>query len=125
MKKLKEARRLVRAMDFDLDYLQAFGYKKIYTDSASSYIYVHYKKRVVVKCPCIYDDRAPKRLRIPSLMFKRKGSSLTYVVQPLATRVNLPLALVRILDQGYGHGDTDVKSSNVAWYRKQPVLIDW
>lgn len=125
MKKLDKIGELVLKLDGDINKLTKHGFRKVYTNSASGFIFIHNKKGVVVKRPCIV-TRKISPFAIPTLIIKKRHRKYRFhriFIQPKASRFRARLAHTRLIDLGYDK--TDHKAANCGWYRGKPVLIDW
>lgn len=130
MKKLKKIRDFIRKHDFDLRKLKELGFVRKYTFSASEKIWIHYRKGIVVKIPCIVRKKKDfPKYAIPTLTMDLPKDKIEWkdsrrvFIQPKACLINAALAHIRLIDMGY-HGN-DFKEKNTGWYRGKPVLIDW
>ncbi len=129
MKKLRQARDLVRRIEFKLSRLRKHGYRYKDTGSAGGGIYINAKKRVVIKASFLLAKKKPRN-SIPTVFLWDEKRRVNYgkrygriVIQPLANTRNSKLAFIRLWDRGV-RGE-DFKESNVAFYRRKPVHIDW
>ena len=125
MKKLDKVGELVLKLNGDLQGLNKYGFRKVSTNSASGFIFVHRKKGIVVKRPCIVTRKIPQ-FAIPTLIIKKRHEYYRFhnvFIQPLADTSNTRLAHTRLIDLGYDKRDH--KADNCGWYRRKPVLLDW
>ena len=120
MKKLERVAALVVKLGGNLDSLRGYGFRRVYTGSASGKIFIHDKKKVVVKQSYFLADKKPK-FAVYTRSVKINGGKV--IIQPLVRRQRARLAFIRLIDLGYQ--GKDHKASNCGWYRGKPVLIDW
>lgn len=123
MKKLEWARNLLRKNGFSLPKLVENGFVK-----RRSSVYIHKKKRIVVKYPYIVNDYKPKKDTVPTLVLTRVRSGYfreyrTIYIQPLIDTTGCVQAQ-HILNRKHPRL-YDIHNGNVGWYKKKPVLFDW
>lgn len=126
MKKLKNVERIVLKLKGDIKKLTKYGFRRVWTDSASGEVFIHDKKKIVVKRPCVVNSRKSPKFIIPTVIIRIPHKSYRYqkvFIQPKANRNNTRLARIRLTDMGYNRADH--KAANCGWYRRKPVLIDW
>ncbi len=122
MKKLQKIKKLVSKLN-SIEDLTNFGFvKRKVWDSSCGVIYIHQKKRIVVKMPNICYGKP--RAAITTVRFW-KGDELIFI-QPLCCTKKSRLAQKLLgIDMGL-HGDChDLHSGNVGWYKGKPVVFDW
>ena len=106
--------------------LLRLGFKKKQCDCLSKYIFVHKRKRIVVKCPYISPYSTPdKEDIVPLVSFSRKNGSVWFI-QPLVKvdKKSRDKAFFR-LNGKYHFANVDLHVNNVGMYRNKAVLIDW
>lgn len=134
MKKLEAVKKLVLKLDGRLSNLRNHGFVRYKPRSSSiAYIYIHRKKKVVVKRPFLtHASRAKDELpehAVPTLVVDcpRHGwDELEKIfIQPLVdvspdARFNAYSCLCN-----YDPKPPDFKSDNCGLYKQCPVIIDW
>jgi hypothetical protein len=83
------------------------------------------KLGVVMKRPAfILEHRTPMQFRVPTYFLQE-----SYVLQPLAERKNLRLALQILrgkLNKYLKYGIfPDLHTGNIGWYNGKPLMFDW
>ena len=129
MKKLHKIAKLVGKIYPDLSQLvkyHGFITKRVRGEhSAANKLYIHEGKKIVVKTGYIV-GRRPK-YAIPTVMVRKEfeihNGCTPIVVQPLASLKNRELARDRLHDKYKSCEST--RLSNIGWYKKKPVAIDW
>ncbi len=137
MNKLVWVYDLILKLDYNFAKLRKHGFVVKYTDSGSQKIWIHRKRKIVVKTPCLvrHERFGHPKNAIPTISFNipenkqrhypQKGYTpfRTVFIQPLADVSRKETAFIRLID--LGHRGKDFKRANVAMYRNKPVLIDW
>lgn len=133
MKKLEWARELVLKEKCRLSNLRKHGFVRVVPKKSSTpSIYIHRKKRIVVKRPYLTDDKMPKAA-CPTLIIDspdpRCGILEKIFIQPLVdVSDDAKWAAHSILNEKQESGDlvgADLKESNCGMYKRKPVIFDW
>jgi hypothetical protein len=112
-------------LDLLLKGQQVKGWKPIPCKSRKVDGFYNKKLGVVIKRPVfILEHRTPMEFRFPTYFLQE-----SYVLQPLAERKNLRLALQILrgkLKKYLKYGIfPDLHTGNIGWYQGKPLMFDW
>lgn len=126
-KRLEKVNKWLKLVNYKLDKLVEFGFRKIPHDGVSKVVYINRRLKIVVKTPFIVQKKIIPKHAIPTIIISRKITGLyrNIFIQPLA-KVNKRRNALKFLIRCHRSNDAhDRHSGNVGYYYQIPCWLDW